>query len=222
MVEPEGAFAKLLDHGGGVGDTEESTALIAQITDFGEALGLEGVVADGQYFVDEEEIGFDVDGDGESEPDHHAAGVGAERFVDEVGQAGEVDDLVEQGEGAAAGQAEEGGVEVDVLAAGEIGVEAGAEFEERGDAAVDGDAAVVGLGQAGDEAEQGAFAGAVGADDGHVFALFDAKGDIAEGPESLVGSAPEPIDDALPEELTVSVAGERLGDVLELDRSHYK
>ena len=57
-----------------------------------------------------------------------------------------------------AGEAVERGVQEDVLAAGEVGAEAGAELEQRGDAAVDADGAGVGLEDAGDELQQRALA----------------------------------------------------------------
>ena len=55
-------------------------------------------------------------------------------------QLGEVDDLVEALLDLALGQAEHDAVDEDVLAAGDLGMEAGAELDQRGDAAVDRDA----------------------------------------------------------------------------------
>ena len=65
---------------------------------------------------------------------------------------------------------ENGAVEVDVVAAGEFRVEAGAEFEQRGDAPVHRDGAGGGLQDAGHDLQQGALAGAVFADDAEGFA----------------------------------------------------
>ena len=61
--------------------------------------------------------------------------------------------------------AEDGAVEVDVLAAGELGVEAGADFEQAADAAAEVDAAGGRLGDAAEDFEQRDLAGAVAADD---------------------------------------------------------
>jgi hypothetical protein len=61
-------------------------------------------------------------------------------------------------------------------------VEAGAEFEQGSDAAIDDYLAGGGRSEASDQAEQGAFAGAIGADDAYGLAI--GNGEI-DGPESV-------------------------------------
>ena len=56
------------------------------------ALALERLVADGQHLVDEQDVGVDVHGDGEGEPHVHARRVELHLGVDELADAGEVDD----------------------------------------------------------------------------------------------------------------------------------
>ena len=65
------------------------------------------------------------------------ARVGADRPVDRVLDLGERDDLVEALADLGAAQALDRAVQVDVLAAREVGVEAGAELEQRADPALD-------------------------------------------------------------------------------------
>ena len=65
----------------------------------------------------------------------------------------------------ALGQAEHDAVDEDVLAAGDLGMKAGAELDQRGDAAVDAHRAARRLGDAGDELQRGALARSVAADD---------------------------------------------------------
>ena len=76
-------------------------------------------------------------GDGEGEPQLHAARVALDRRVDEPLDLGELDDLVELALDLAPPHAEDRAVEEDVLAAGQVGVEAGADLEQRADAAAD-------------------------------------------------------------------------------------
>ena len=111
-------------------DDDDGAALVAEPVEAFEAASLEGVVADGQYLVDEQDLGFDVDGHGEAEAYVHARGVVAYGFVDELVQFGEADDVVEALADVAGGESQDGAVEVDVLAAGEFGVEAGAQFQQ--------------------------------------------------------------------------------------------
>ena len=101
----------------------------------------EALVADRQHFVDEQHVGVDVDGHGEAEAHVHARRVGLDRRVDEVLQLGELDDLVEALLDLLLREAEHDAVDEDVLAAGDLGVEAGAQLDQRRDAAVDRDAA---------------------------------------------------------------------------------
>ena len=81
--------------------------------------------------------GIDVDGDGEAEAHVHPGRIGLDRRVDEVLELGELDDLVEAPRDFLLRQPEHDAVDEDVLAAGDLGMEAGAELDQRGDAAVD-------------------------------------------------------------------------------------
>ena len=95
----------------------------------------EALVADREHFVDEQHVGIDVNRDGESEPHVHAGRVGLHRRVDELLQLGELDDLVEALLNLALRQAEHDAVDEDVLAAGDLRMEPGAELDERRDPA---------------------------------------------------------------------------------------
>ena len=131
VVEHDDPVADLAGQVGAVGDEQDGLALLLDLLDAVEALLLEDLVADRQHLVDEEDVGVDVDGDGEAEPHVHARRVVLHLLVDEVLELGEADDVVEVLLDLLAGDAEERGVDVDVLAAGEVGVEAGAELEQR-------------------------------------------------------------------------------------------
>ncbi len=105
---------------------------------------------------------------------------------------GEGDDLVELADDLGALHAEDGAVEVDVLAAGELGMKAGADFEQAADAPADDGAAFGRLGDAGEDFQERALARAVAADDADDFAALDLEGDVAERPEGfLVGGRPQ-------------------------------
>lgn len=121
--------------------------------------------------------------DGEAEADFHAGGVGLDGGVEGVADVGEGDNFVELGVGLLFGEAEDGGVDVDVLASGEDGVEAGPEFNEGAEAAASADGAAVGLDEAGDELEEGGFAGAVGSDEPEAFTAPQLEGDVLQGVE---------------------------------------
>ena len=125
---------------GRMGDEHDRAAVPLELLHLRQALGLEGDVADGQDLVDQEDRGIDVHGDGEPQPDVHPAGIELDLGVHEVLQLGEPDDVVEQLVGAGPREAQDRRVQVDVLPAGQLGVEARAQRQEGGDAApgVDG------------------------------------------------------------------------------------
>jgi hypothetical protein len=99
-------------------------------------------------------------------------------LFDEVADVGEGGDFIEAPGHLRAGQAIDRAIEKNVLAAGELGVEAGAELEEGGDAAVDLERAGGDGERAGDELEQGGFAGAVATDDAGGLAAADFERDV--------------------------------------------
>ena len=98
---------------------------------FPEALALELLVADGEHLVQQQHVDVEVRSDREAERRVHARRVRPHRHVDEPLELREGDDLVHVPPDRLALQAEDRAVEIDVLAARELGVEAGAELEQR-------------------------------------------------------------------------------------------
>ena len=95
------------------------------------------VVADAQDFVDQQDLGLEVGGDGECEANVHPTRIALHGHVDEATDSGEVDDVVELRSDLPAPHSEECAVQVDVVTAAQLRVEAGADLEERADSAVD-------------------------------------------------------------------------------------
>src|SRR5829696_8493537 len=112
-------------------------------------------------------------GDRKREPHIHAARVSLHRRVDEFFYLREGDYLVELPLNLCLPHAEDGAVEEDVFAAGQFGVEAGPDFEERADAPMDLDFAFRRGGDAREYFEQGALPRAVTPDDADDVAALD-------------------------------------------------
>ena len=96
---------------------------------------LEFGIADGEDFIDDEDLGLEEGGYGEAEADGHAAGEALDGGVDVFFDTSKVDDLIELGGDLFAGHAHNAAIHVDVLAGGHLGVEASADFQKTGDAA---------------------------------------------------------------------------------------
>ena len=117
-----------------MGDEDDRAAALLELEDLPEALALELLVADGEHLVEQEHVDVEMRGDREAEPHVHARRVRPHRHVDEPLELRERDDLVHVPPDGLALQAKDCAVEIDVLAARELGVEAGAELEQRADA----------------------------------------------------------------------------------------
>ena len=112
-------------------------------------------------------------GHGEGQFHKHAAGITLDRGVDEIAALGKFDDLRQLCVDLGAGHAQNRAVHIDVLAAGHLIVEAGADLQHRGHAAANSDLALGGGRDAGQQLEQGRFARAVAADDAQCLPLID-------------------------------------------------
>src|SRR5665647_856650 len=201
----------------GVGDDDDRPTLMLEAANSIHALALEGLVSDGQHLIHQQDVRVDVHRDGEGQAHVHARGVELHLGVDELLDPGEVDDRVEVPVGLLTGDTEDRGVEVDVLAAGQVRVEAGAQLQERRDAASQADRAVGRLHDAADHLEQRALARPVGTDEPDGRATADLHAHVPQGPEVVLVQvrAPE-VDHAFLERLVLA-DDEPLGDVRDLD-----
>ena len=175
VEQEDGAVAERFDQAEIVGDEEDGDFAFAEFLELADAAVGEDGVADREGFVDDENFGIDVDGGGEGEADVHAAGVFLDGALDELA---DLREGLDGGHGAVdfgAAESHDLAVEVDVLAAGEFGVESGAEFEQGGDAPAGDDASRGGLENAADDLEQRALAAAVGADEAETSRPFRAS-----------------------------------------------
>jgi len=164
---------------------QHRSSALRHLAHLAQALLLELRVADGEHLVHDQDLRVQVGGHGEGEAHVHAAGVALHGGVQELFHAGEVHDGVELTLDLLALHAQDGAVQVDVLAAGQLRVEAGADLQEASHATIHDDLAGGGLGDAGEDLEQGGFARAVSPDNAHHVALLHVEGDVLQRPDSL-------------------------------------
>ena len=124
MAQEQRAIAHPFQRRRRVRDERDGLTLLAKREDAVDALALKGLVADREDLVEEQDLRVHVDGDRETEPHVHARGVRADRQVDEALQLAELDDLVEAAVDLVLLEAVDRRAEVDVVAAGEVLVEA--------------------------------------------------------------------------------------------------
>src|SRR5579875_37302 len=221
VVEPDAIGAELLNGLERVRDHDQGAPLGAHAGDAVVAAPLESLVADGQDLVDDQDVRVEVHGDREAQPSVHPRGVGPHRVVDEALKLAELDDLVDDVVDVAAGQPQQGAVQVDVLATGVLGMEAGAQLEQGGDAPMGLDAARVGIEDPGDALEQRGLARAVLPDDAESPSVLDLEAHVLEGKELLVDATLALEQGLLQGQVAAVVDAEALGDVAYPDRDRH-
>ena len=181
------------------------------------ALALETLVADRQHLVDEQHVGLNVGGHGESEAHEHARRVVLDRCVDELFESGEVDDVVEPSLDVLLRESENGAVQKHVLASGEFGMEAGAELEESRQASGDGDASFVGNQNSGQTLEERALSRTVRSDHPEGGSLRHVERHTFQRPEGLVAGAATAQDRGLQRLIAFVIEAEVLPDLVHHD-----
>ena len=120
-----------------MGDEQNGDALLPQFVNFAHTALAEVDVADRQGFVHDQDFGIDMDGDREGQADRHAARVRFHGLVDEVADLGKLFNLLEFPVHVAAREAQDGGVQIDIVASAEFRIEAGAQFQQGSDSSGD-------------------------------------------------------------------------------------
>src|SRR5581483_2207668 len=178
-----------------------------------EALPLKSDVADGEHLVHQEKARLRRNGHGEPEPDGHSGRIELHGRVDEVLHLRKSDDVVEPAVELGSGHAEDGSVDVDVLPARELLVEAHTEPQQRSQTAPDLHDAFGRGGHAGEHREEGGLAGAVASDDADALARLHLEVDVANGPQPSSAVTPDELRQALDERRRVLVLDVALADV---------
>ena len=178
--EQDRALAQPLDRGRVVRDEDDRPTALLELEDAAEALPLELLVAHCEHLVEQQHVRVQVGGDREAEPHLHARRVGPHRQVDRLLEPGEVDDLVEMAPHVRAGEPVDRAGQEHVVAAAEVGLEAGAELEQRAHAPTDRHPAARRLDDPGEQAEERRLAGAVPPDEPDGVPRLDVEADVLE------------------------------------------
>src|SRR6266850_603889 len=142
-------------------------------------------VADGEDFIHDQDLGLEVRGDREGEPDVHATRVVLHRRVGEFLDLGKGQDLVELVVELGLAHAEQGTAQIRVLSPGQLRVETSSDFEEGADATVKLRASFRGIRDPGENLEQRALARAVGPDDADYLPASDLERGVPQGPDVI-------------------------------------
>ena len=150
---------------------------------------LKAHVADGQNFVEDQDLGIDFDGHGEGQTHIHSGGILLDGSVDEFADIGEVDDGLLALQHVAFGVAHQQAVEQDVLPAREFVMESRAQFDQRRQRAIDGDRTFGRPVDAGDNFQQRALARSIASNDADGLPMGYVKRYILDRLEIVIAGA---------------------------------
>ncbi len=174
---------------GRVADQQDRSAIVLELFQPREAFGLELGVADRQGFIDDQQLRMHLRLHRERQAHHHAAGIAADRLVDERTDVGEGENAIEAGIHLVLAQAQDRGIQIDVLAPGEFGIEAASQLQQCRHTPLHLDAAL-GRGQrAGDHLQERRFSRTVATDEADRLAAAHLQIGAAQGPEFAIVAA---------------------------------
>ena len=111
-------------------DEEDGAAVTDDLVHLAQATLLEFHIADGENFIDNEDLGLKVGRHGKSQPDVHTGRITLHRGVEELLDLGEGHNFVEFAIDLGPFHPQDRAVEVDVLAASQLIMKPGADLEE--------------------------------------------------------------------------------------------
>ena len=154
-------------------DEQHAGARLLQSGHGGHALGLKVHVAHRQRLIHDHDVRLGNDVHRERQAHIHPARIGLDRLLDEVADVGKGGNVIEACRRFLGAQAQQGATQADIFTAGEVGVEARAQLQQRGDPTIRLDAAAARVERAADQLQQGRFAAARTAEDADRLPLAD-------------------------------------------------
>jgi len=174
-----------------MGYKQNRASFASYLTHLPQAFLLKFRITHREHFVHQEDLRFQVCGDGEGEANVHAARIMLHGRVDEFFDLGESDDFIELSSNLTLAHTEDRPAQEGILAAGQFGMEAGADFEEATNASMNLHPSGGRFCDAGKNFQESGFAGAITADEAEDFSFADFEGDAFQGPESFIFGAAE-------------------------------
>ncbi len=183
-----------------MGDEQDCFALLFELFKFVKTFRLKKDIPDRKCFIHDQNFRIDVDRDREREAHEHTGGIHFDRLIDVLADVRERKNRIHPGFNFLLGKADHRTIEIDVLNAVVLHVEAGAQFQKRGNAPVHLDLSGSRRQDARDDLQDCRFSGAVRPDDADGLAFVDRHVDIVERHMFGVARLPrkaERVDDAV-------------------------
>ena len=175
---------------------EDSAALaLGDVFHLADGFFLELGVADGKDLIHDKNLGFEESGDSKTQTDSHTGRITFDGSVNILLTTGEIHYLIQLRLYLLLGHAEYGAVHEDILPAGHLTMEAGADLQEGGDTSARLDSTDRGAGDLAEQLEECGFAGAILADNAHNIPLFDLEVNVPQRPDIIRSGLGRPVID---------------------------
>lgn len=182
-IEPDRLLAQGGHHAHIVTDEDDRPSFPGGLLNLRQTFSLEVSVADGENFVDNEDVGIKMSGHGEGQTNIHAVRVPFDRGIEETINTGELDDLVKFPSYLRTGHSENCAVEKDVLTTCELLVKPRSNLKETGHTPDNLDPPTTWISDTRQYLQQSRLSGAIASDKSHNISRPNIEADIPQGPE---------------------------------------
>src|SRR5882672_12246265 len=166
-------------------DEEDRATMFSDFVHLTETLLLESKIANGQHFIDDQDLWFEMRRYRESKPHRHAGGVVFHGSVEKRLGLGESNDLVKLAFNFAFAHAQNRAIKKNVFPSGEFRVKTSSDLEQTSNPAIQHSAACRGPGDTRENLQQRRFTRPITADNADDLSRSHLETDIFEGPDRI-------------------------------------
>ena len=173
-----------------MGNKEDCFSCFLHLLKTTETLSLKSNITDGESFIDDQDVRVSIHSRCKSKPDIHAAGVGADRVLNKLADAGKLDDILETILNLFSGNTQQCRIQINILPTGKRGIKARAELQQRSQPAAHRYCAPRWSKRTAYHLKQGGFSGTVWADNPDRLSRSDLKADVIQCRKDRMVGAP--------------------------------
>jgi hypothetical protein len=183
VAQEETGVAQRLDRGHVVAYEHNRPAFTRNISHFSKTTFLKRLVANREYFVNQQDFGFKMRGDRKRQSYEHPTRVAFDGSIDESIDLGERNDLVELPRDLLSAHTKDCAAQEDIFPSGKLRMKPRSDFEKTPYPSIYLDSTTARLRNPRKNLEQGGLAGPVPTDDAEHLTALDVKGEIPQRPQ---------------------------------------
>src|SRR5581483_9672321 len=170
-------------------DKKHCSPAFAQVLHEAKALLLKDCIANSQYFIDDQDVGIQMCSNRKPQSQAHSGGIALDGSIDEPFDTGKLDNLIEFFIDFLLFHAQDRSIQVNIFPSRKLLMETSADLQQGGNSAVNLHAPRCGIGNLGEDFQQGALPRAVPANNSHDLSFPYGKRNVLERPEDVSGTS---------------------------------